>query len=100
MLECFIAHGPTQAECDLALNQLAGKLMRGMADNAVLANGLAVFSHQGLPANHLASYREKLAALTPEGIRQAARGWLDIKRLSSPPLALPSISSRCPSHRP
>lgn len=80
VLECFIAHGPTQAECDLALNQLAGKLMRGMADNAVLAKGLAAFSHQGLPANHLASYREKLAALTPEDIRQAARGWLDIKK--------------------
>lgn len=80
VLECFIAHGPTQAECDLALNQLAGKLMRGMADNEALAKGLAAFSQQGLPANHLATYLEKLAALTPEDIRQAARDWLDIKK--------------------
>ncbi|WP_449430707.1 M16 family metallopeptidase [Pseudomonas putida] len=77
MLECFCEQGPSQAECELALNQVAGKLLRAMADNAQLAKGLAAFSHQGQPTDHPASHVQALALLTPEAIRDTARTWLD-----------------------
>ncbi|CAI3810436.1 hypothetical protein GLGCALEP_06220 [Pseudomonas sp. MM221] len=76
MLACLSNHGPSQVECDVALSQLSGKLQHALASNENLAKGLATFSHQGLPADHLATYPNKLAALTPLDIREAAKALL------------------------
>jgi len=80
VLECFIAHGPSEAERTLALNKLAGDLLRTMTNNAFLAQGLTTHAHQGLPADHLATLLPKLAVLTVEDIRLAARDWLCVQQ--------------------
>ncbi|HEN8713350.1 M16 family metallopeptidase [Pseudomonas sp. GD03746] len=76
MLACLREHGPSQAECDMACNQIAGRLHRTMVSNAELAESLATSSHLGQPADHFATYIQSLAALTPKDIREAARVWL------------------------
>lgn len=97
MLACLGTHGPTQVECDVALSQLVGKLQHTLASNEDLAKCLATLSHQKLPADHLVSYSDKLAALTPPDIREAARALLaeapqvvislgpDVEQLPLPP---------------
>lgn len=74
LVNCFIQHGPSLGECEFALNQTAGKLLRAMANSAALAIGLVNLGNQNLPADHLATLLDKLATLTSEDIRQAARG--------------------------
>jgi len=76
MMTCLGEHGPSQAECDTALNQHAAEMHRKLSDKASLAKALAVCSHQRLPANHLATYLDKLATLTPANLREAAQVWL------------------------
>ncbi|MCI0913158.1 M16 family metallopeptidase [Pseudomonas putida] len=76
MLACLREHGPSQAECDMARNQIAGRLHRTLVSNAELAKSLATSSHLGQPADHFATYVQRLAALTPMDIREAARIWL------------------------
>ncbi|MNM69647.1 Peptidase M16 inactive domain protein [compost metagenome] len=76
ILACLRDRGPSQAECDLAVNQIANKLHHDLANNAELAKQLATDSHQGLPADHLATLLEKLRALTPANLREAAQVWL------------------------
>ncbi|MNJ67076.1 hypothetical protein D3C77_632170 [compost metagenome] len=76
ILACLRDRGPSQAECDLAVNQIANKLHHDLANNAELAKQLATDSHQGLAADHLATLLEKLRALTPANLREAAQVWL------------------------
>ncbi|CAM3951512.1 putative zinc protease-like protein y4wB [Pseudomonas reidholzensis] len=78
LIRCLIEQGPSAGELQLALNQFAGKLLDSMSDNGQLASGLASHSQQGQPADHLSTYLGKLAELTPDDIRAAARRWLDI----------------------
>ncbi|MNH05421.1 Peptidase M16 inactive domain protein [compost metagenome] len=77
ILACLRDRGPSQAECDVAVNQIAGKLHHNLANNAKLAQALATYSHQGLPGDHLATFLEKLGALTPANLREAAQVWLN-----------------------
>ncbi|MDR2306237.1 MAG: insulinase family protein [Paucimonas sp.] len=66
-------HGPSQAECDLALSQLTGGLLIAMADNGELAKSLARSSHQQQPVDHLSLLQKDLASLTPLALRNTAR---------------------------
>lgn len=76
LLTCLHEHGPTQAECDMAVNQIAARLHRDLADNAKLAATLAEHSHQGLPADYLTDHLNQLASLTPAHLREVAQiGW-------------------------
>ncbi|HEN8798865.1 TPA: insulinase family protein [Pseudomonas putida] len=76
IMRCLGDRGPSQAECDMALNQLAGQLHKELLDKAKLAKALATYSHHGLPGNHLATYLDKLGTLTPGNLREAAQVWL------------------------
>lgn len=76
MLNCLREHGPSQAECDMAVNQIAARLHHDLADHGKLASALATYSHQGLPADHLTTYVDTLAALTPANLLEAAQVWL------------------------
>ncbi|MFK0091756.1 M16 family metallopeptidase [Pseudomonas sp. NPDC090592] len=76
ILACLRENGPGQEECDMAVNQIANELHHDFADNAKLAAALATHSHQGLPADHLASFIDKLSALTPSDLREVAQVWL------------------------
>ncbi|MGE8323951.1 MAG: M16 family metallopeptidase [Pseudomonas sp.] len=69
LLRDFIDQGPTQAELQLARKQLAGLLLRGVAQNKSLADLLTVISHQHQPADHLNTYIERIGKLTPADIR-------------------------------
>lgn len=75
MLDCLHTQGPTQVESDMAVNQIAARLHRQLANSAQLAATLATHSHQGLPADYLTSHLERLASLTPAHLREVAQVW-------------------------
>ncbi|WP_322365607.1 pitrilysin family protein [Pseudomonas sp. Teo4] len=80
LLEQFIAEGPTQAELDLARQQLAGDLLRKVARNRFLAALMAKAAQQGLPADHINNYLHQLLAVTPDGVRTVLQSRLDVAR--------------------
>lgn len=78
LLRDFIEQGPTQAELQLAREQLEGQLLRGVAQNKHLAGLLAELSHQRQPDDHLNTYIERINRLTPAEVRAAMQRHLDL----------------------
>lgn len=78
LLGDFIDQGPTQAELDLARKQLAGQLLRGVAQNKSLAAWLTEITYQQQPADHLNTYIERIGRLTPADIRAVMQRRLDL----------------------
>lgn len=78
LLREFIDQGPTQAELQLARKQLAGQLLRGVAQNKSLAALLTAISHQHQPADHLNTYIERIGRLTPADIRAVMQRRLEL----------------------
>ena len=103
LMTCLAERGPSQAECDTALNQHAAEMHRRLSDKTRLARALADYSHRRLPANHLATYLDKLGMLTPANLQETAQVWLknapkvivtlgpDIEQL---PLPIPSLADQ------
>ncbi|MES3710233.1 pitrilysin family protein [Pseudomonas putida] len=80
LLREFIEQGPTQAELQVARKQLAGQLLRDVAQNKHLAALLTQITHQRQPADFLDSYIERLARLTPADIRAVMQRQLDLSQ--------------------
>jgi zinc protease len=78
LLRDFIDQGPTQAELQLARKQLAGQMLRGVAQNKSLAALLTEITHQQQPADHLNTYIERITQLTPADIRAVMQRRLDL----------------------
>ncbi|MFJ4452451.1 M16 family metallopeptidase [Pseudomonas sp. NPDC089392] len=78
LLGDFIDQGPTQAELDLARKQLAGQLLRGVAQNKSLAALLTEITYQQQPADQLNTYIERISRLTPADIRAVMQRRLDL----------------------
>lgn len=78
LLRDFIEQGPTQAELQLARKQLAGQLLRGVAQNNSLAALLTEITQQRQPADHLNTYIERIGRLSPADIRAVMQRWLDL----------------------
>lgn len=78
LLRDFIEQGPTQAELQLARKQLAGQLLRGVAQNNSLAALLTEITQQRQPAAHLNTYIERIGRLSPADIRAVMQRWLDL----------------------
>ncbi|WP_369988548.1 M16 family metallopeptidase [Pseudomonas xanthosomatis] len=80
-LEAFIRQGPSEAELSHARQQIAGLLVRNIAQNGRLAELLAELGHQGLPDDHLNTYLTRLAAIGPRQVRALSLSNLDLNRL-------------------
>jgi len=80
LLREFIEQGPTQAELQVARKQLAGQLLRDVAQNKLLAALLTQINHQRQPADFLDSYIERLARLTPADVRAVMQRQLDLSQ--------------------
>ncbi|WP_432777659.1 pitrilysin family protein [Pseudomonas fortuita] len=78
LLREFIDQGPTQAELQVARKQLAGQLLRDVAQNKHLAALLTQITYQRQPADYLATRIERLARLTPEDVRAVMQRRLDL----------------------
>lgn len=78
LLRKYIDEGPSHAELARARKQLAGQLLRGVAQNKRLATFLTEVSHQRLPADHLNSYIGQINGLTPADIRAVLQRRLDL----------------------
>lgn len=78
VLRDFIEHGPTQAELKLARKQLAGQLLRGIAQNNSLAALLTEITRQNQPEDHLNGYIERIERLSPADIRAVMQRRLDL----------------------
>ncbi len=78
VLRDFIEHGPTQAELKLARKQLAGQLLRGIAQNNSLAALLTEITRQHQPEDHLNGYIERIERLSPADIRAVMQRRLDL----------------------
>jgi len=80
LLREFIEQGPTQAELQVARKQLAGQLLRDVAQNKLLAALLTQITHQRQPADFLDSCIERLARLTPADVRAVMQRQLDLSQ--------------------
>lgn len=80
-LEAFIRQGPSETELSYARQQIAGLLVRNIAQNGRLAALLAELGHQGLPDDHLNTYLPRLAAIGPRQVRELSLSNLDLNRL-------------------
>jgi len=80
LLREFIDQGPTQAELQVARKQLAGQLLRDVAQNKLLAALLTQITHQRQPADFLDSCIERLARLTPADVRAVMQRQLDLSQ--------------------
>ena len=78
LLRDFIEQGPTQAELELARKQLAGQLLRGVAQNNSLAALLTEITWQHQPADHLNTYIKRIGRLSPADIRAVMQRRLDL----------------------
>ncbi|WP_063912083.1 pitrilysin family protein [Pseudomonas sp. p21] len=78
LLRDFIEQGPTQTELQLARKQLAGQLLRGVAQNNSLAALLTETTQQHQPADHLNTYIERIGSLSPADIRAVMQRRLDL----------------------
>jgi len=78
LLREFIDQGPTQAELQMARKQLAGQLLRDVAQNKNLAALLTQITYQRQPADYLDTCIERLARLTPEDVRAVMQRRLDL----------------------
>lgn len=78
LLRDFMEEGPTQAELQLARKQLAGRLLRGVAQNNSLAALLTEMTQKRQPADHLNTYIERIGRLSPADIRAVMQRRLDL----------------------
>lgn len=74
----FIEQGPTAAELLAAHRQLTGPMLRSVAQNRLLTALLGEMGYKQLPDDYLSTYLPRLAALTPEQVREALQANLDI----------------------
>ena len=80
-LDAASAELPQDAEqLQLARQQLAGQLLRAVAQNNSLATLLTQNTHQRQPDDHLNTYIDRLTALTPEGVREVMQRRFDLTR--------------------
>lgn len=79
-LQCFVEHGPSQGELELAVNQLSGKLLRDFANDQALLPRIARINAHGLPAEHYHDRLEKLAQLTPANLQAALSRSLNLSQ--------------------
>ncbi|MGE8306731.1 pitrilysin family protein [Pseudomonas sp. B21-031] len=80
LLHDLVLHGPTEAELQLACQQLAGQLLRTVAQNKRLAELLTETTQERQPADHLNTYNERLAELTPAAVRDVMQRRFDLTR--------------------
>jgi zinc protease len=66
----------TDAELARAKDQLVKSFPARFATRAAVANQLAEIAVYGLPANYLADYTKKVAAVTKDDVRRVARKYL------------------------
>ncbi|MBV4489418.1 M16 family metallopeptidase [Pseudomonas oryzicola] len=80
LLREFIDSGPTQAQLQLARKQLAGDLLRAVAQNQSLASLLTEVTHQRQPDDHLNTYVERISAITPADVRSVMQRRLHLEQ--------------------
>ncbi|MBI2362859.1 MAG: insulinase family protein [Elusimicrobia bacterium] len=67
---------PSKTELEQAKNLLAASLVRGLETQAGLADAVLHDALYGLPDDHLDGFVERVRAVTPQQVRDAARRWL------------------------
>ncbi|QCI15586.1 insulinase family protein [Pseudomonas putida] len=80
LLQRFIDEGPTEAELELARHQLAGELLRDVAQNKRLAGLLSATARQRQPEGYLNGYNAMLTGLTTDAVRETLRRRLDLRQ--------------------
>lgn len=81
IVRCFIEHGPSQAELELAVAQLKGELLRTFADDTQLSEKIAELNTHGLSATHYEDYLARLSQLTSEEVRSVAARLIDLDHI-------------------
>ncbi len=69
----FLGEGPTQSELDDAIANISGGFPLEIDSNSALTGHLAMMGFYGLPADYLASYRERIEAVDAAAAREAFR---------------------------
>lgn len=71
MMDRFIEEGPSEAEIEIARQQIAGRWLRQVAENGRLVALLAYVNQQGLGGTYITAYLERLAAVGTRHVREA-----------------------------
>ncbi|QXH51255.1 insulinase family protein [Pseudomonas fakonensis] len=79
-LETFIHQGPSDTELRYARQQIAGLLVRNIAQNARLAELLAELGHLGQPDDYLNTYLPRLATINARQVRELSQSNLDLNQ--------------------
>lgn len=77
----FVARGPSTEDVKRAIDSLAQSFPRSLAGNAQVANYLGMMAFYGLPTDYLATYLQRLRAVTPDQVRSALSRRLHPDRL-------------------
>jgi zinc protease len=78
LLRAFIEHGPTEQELQLARQQMAGRLLRSIAQNEKLSVSLADNGYQLQPQDAINTYTHLLSSFTAQAIREVLQRRLDM----------------------
>jgi zinc protease len=80
VLADVIEHGITADELDRAKTGLIADAVYAQDNQATLARWYGAGLATGLTADRVRTWPDRLKAVTPESVQQAARQWLDIRR--------------------
>ncbi len=80
-LRRFIEEGPTEQELDAAKRNITGGFALRLDSNKKVLSQIASIGFYGLPLDYLATYTDKVRAVTRESVREAFRRHVDPDRL-------------------
>lgn len=81
VLAAYAHAGPTSRELEAQRNSMAGQHHVGLATNAGIAAQLERLAFYDLPDDDVDTYRERLQAVAPEAVTDAARRYLGAEEL-------------------
>jgi zinc protease len=80
-LRRFIEEGPTERELDAAQRNITGGFALRLDSNKKVLGQIASIGFYGLPLDYLATFTDKVRAVTRESVRDAFRRHVDPERL-------------------
>ena len=80
-LRRFIAEGPTEDELDAARRNITGGFALRVDSNKKVLGQIASIGFYGLPLDYLATFTDRVRAVTREAVRDAFRRHVDPDRM-------------------
>jgi zinc protease len=93
-LERFVREGPSEDDLDAAKRNITGGFALRLDSNAKVLAQIASIGFYGLPLDYLATFTDRVNAVTPEAVREAFRRHIDLEHLVTVLVGKPDTSGR------